>query len=247
MVASKARRSASTRSGGTSGVVTSGARDRGVGRDECRAPCGRPRSWRAPHQRHVGELGIPLQRDLHQDDDLLLREPLRPRRLPRRPGIRAAAADLAALHREVDVVAAGIAGDDLELGADELVERLGIVDRAAGDAGRADDQLALSSRPGWCVMPVVCQELITFGRVGGVADPEELAHVEFDAGAAESPDAPPCSAMIGMQHGAVLRRHVGEPVGDQHPTGARHVGGDDRRIARDVLADMARDQRARRS
>src|ERR671921_866117 len=51
-------------------------------------------------------------------------------------------------------------------------------------------------------------------------------------------------APVGADDGAVLRRDVVEPVGEAEAAGALHVLGDDRRIARDVLAEVARDQAA---
>ena len=77
--------------------------------------------------------------------------------------------------------------------------------------------------------------------VGGVADPEELAGVELDLAAAER-------LMRrhvlhdGVQHGAVARRLRGEPVGGLQADRAGHVAGDDRGLARDVPADVARQQ-----
>ena len=78
-----------------------------------------------------------VEANLDQNENLLLGEPLRPRRLPRCPGIGAAPADLAALHGQVDIIAAGITGDNLEFGADQLVERVRIEVGPAGEPGRA--------------------------------------------------------------------------------------------------------------
>ena len=192
------------------------------------------------HQRHIGQLRMPSQRDLHQNEDLLLGEPVRLGRLPRCPRIRAASAHLAALHREVDVVAAGIAGDDPELRADQRVHRLGIVDRAGGGAGRADHELPLhhvADRPNAGGVPGIHH----VRAVGGVADPEEVAGIELDLAAAKR-------LMRGhvlhdgVQHGAVARRLRGEPVGRLQADRAGHVAGDDRRLARNVPADMARNE-----
>ena len=82
MAASNARRSAATRSGGTSGVGHDRAGDRGVGRNEDQHLLVQLVLHELLHQRHVGELGMPLEPDLHQHVDLLLRQPLRPRRFP---------------------------------------------------------------------------------------------------------------------------------------------------------------------
>src|SRR5581483_10279216 len=72
---------------------------------------------------------------------LLLGDPLRVRRRQRWPYRAANAFDLAALHRQPDRVYAGIAAHDLDLGADDLVERVRR-GQVAG-AGRADDRLPL--------------------------------------------------------------------------------------------------------
>ena len=62
-------------------------------------------------------------------------------RLHARPRPAAAAVHLAALHREVDVVAAGIAGDDLHLGAEHAVDDARELVGVGGRAGAADVEL----------------------------------------------------------------------------------------------------------
>ena len=90
--------------------------------------------------RQVAELRLVLERALHQQRDLLVAQPVRPHRLEARPRPVGDALHLAALDRERDLRGAVVAGDDLELGADQRVVEprrgLGI---DAGDA--ADDQL----------------------------------------------------------------------------------------------------------
>src|SRR5262249_1923090 len=116
-------------------------------------------------RRDIRQFRITPHPYLDQDVNLLVGKPLRPRRLPGGPGIRAPAADLAAFHREIDVVAARIAGDDLEFGADERVERVGIEIRAAGDSRGAHHQLALHHVPDRAdAGRVPGIELMTFGE-----------------------------------------------------------------------------------
>src|ERR1700738_948456 len=62
--------------------------------------------------------------------------------LDARPGPAATTFHLAALHRQIDVVAARIAGDDLESGAEHRIGDLGELIRIRARSGRADDQLA---------------------------------------------------------------------------------------------------------
>ena len=239
MVASKARRSTSTRSRGVSGVVTM-ARVMPVSAEEFQhlAVVLVPREL--GHQRHVGQLGMALEGDLDEHEDLLLGEPMRLGRFPRGPGIGAAPADLAALHRQVDVVAAAVAGDDLEPGARQRVHRLGIVDRRGRGAGRADDELALHhvlDRADAGGVPGVHH----VRAVGGVADPEEPAGVEFDLAAAERLMGRHV-LHDGMQHGTVARRLGGEPVRGLQPDRARHVARDDRGLPGDVPAHVTRNE-----
>src|SRR5262245_16088553 len=81
------------------------------------------------------------QRQLHEDADLLVAHPIRPGGFDAGPGPAAAAIDLATLEREIDVIAARIAGDDFHLGAEHAVddarELVGIGRRASA----ADAQL----------------------------------------------------------------------------------------------------------
>ncbi len=155
-------------------------------------------------QRHIGELGITFEAHLHQNENLLLREPLRLGRFPGGPRVRAAAEYLAALHRDVDLVAARITGHDLELHAGELVEQRG-VDHTGGTLGGAHHQLLglhvfdpgdAGGVPG----------IDHVGRAGGVADPAKLARVELDARQVHR-----------------LRRHH---VGHDHVDGGAVLGGD---------------------
>ena len=75
--------------------------------------------------------------------------------------------------------------------------------------------------------------------VGAAAEPAELGRVERDVGS------PPISGSIAMPRlkmpmvGAVLRRDVVEIIGELERARARHVLHHDRRIARDMPAEMA--------
>src|SRR5207247_8308100 len=60
----------------------------------------------------------------HQELDGAILDPLRVVALDRGPRPATARLDLAALHRERDVVAAGVAGDELQLRAEDGVHRL---------------------------------------------------------------------------------------------------------------------------
>src|SRR5262249_62417287 len=88
----------------------------------------------------------------------------------------AIAFDLAALHGERDLVAARIAGDHLELRADELVERFRIAQRARARTGRTDDGLAsdhISDRLHRHAMPDDAEERVARPS----ADPVEAPRV----------------------------------------------------------------------
>ena len=118
MVASKARRSAWTRAAGTFGGRKNGrpySSRASISRSAARCP----RSWR--RSRNIGtsgSSGILRERPLRQHADLLLRDPAGIDRLERRP-VGDGAVHLAALHREVDLRRALVAGDDLELEAEQ--------------------------------------------------------------------------------------------------------------------------------
>src|SRR5215216_910144 len=131
------------------------------------------------------------QSHLEQDVDLLLVEPGLVRRLHGGPRPAAAALHLAALHGKVDVVTAGVAGYDLEFGAEHAVGYFGKLKRIGRGAAGADDQL-------------LREHVLPFGDAGrvpgdadadlvvGRTDPTELRRVELRALAAEQlvePDA----------------------------------------------------------
>src|SRR5262249_41495194 len=70
----------------------------------------------------AGNVDCLLQREHREQIDLLVAQPIRPRALDAVPRPAAAAVDLAALDREIHLVAAGIAGDELDLGAKQVLQ-----------------------------------------------------------------------------------------------------------------------------
>src|SRR5689334_2194348 len=109
-----------------------------------------------------------LQRELHKDVKLLLFVPIHSGGLDARPGPTAAALHLAALHGEIDLVAAGISRDKAHFRAEHAIgetrELIGVI----GWAVTADDQFLRE-----CVFK--------FGDAGGVPG---RADADFVVGAA---------------------------------------------------------------
>ncbi len=89
---------------------------------------------------NVGEHRIAFERNGDRHDDLLLREPVGPRRIDRRDERAAAALHLAAFHREIDLVAALVAGDHLVLRAEQFVQHHRHRFHLRAGAGTADDE-----------------------------------------------------------------------------------------------------------
>ena len=240
MVSSNALRSARTRSAGTSGAVRTGrptaaspettsricrcssfcassVRSGGPGRSFSRCGPTWNRMLTLPSLIQCGIVG-----------------------LQRRPGVAAATIHLAPLERDHDVAAAGIAGHDLELRAEQIVGDRRIEHRWRARAGGADRKRAL--------LRVVDGAHADFGPGDHdvvdrhhVADPVEIAHVELDAGLAERLVGRRCLAEHG-EDGAVLRRDLVEPVRGAAAAGARHVLRDHGRLAGNLLAEEAREQ-----
>ena len=143
MAASKARRSAASRSAGTSGRREHGAAEFGGRRDQRNGLLLLLGLGELDQQRHVGEAGLLRQALEHQRLELLLGDVVRRRGDDAQPR-RAAALDLAALQREVQSGNAVVALDDLELGAVNLVEHLRHDRGRRGAAVGADDDLLLA-------------------------------------------------------------------------------------------------------
>src|SRR5262249_14951257 len=191
-------------------------------------------------ERKVRQVGMLLERELHQDGDLVVGHPGLAGGLYARPRPAAATVDLAPLHREVDVIAARIAGDDLHPGAEHAVDDAGELVGVGGGAGAAHGQF-------------VGQEIFKPGDLGasvphdadahlvvGAADPVELGAVELRGLAAEQ-RIKAGTAPDGAEHEAVLGCDVEEPVGEPQAAGAIHVLGRHHRIARDVFAEVTGD------
>ena len=193
-------------------------------------------------ERDVRQLGMLLVGELDQDVDLLLVEPLAVHALHARPGEGAAALRLAALDRDRHLVAAGIAADDLELGAKHAVEDLRHGLAFVARSGGGDDQFLLphllEGRDAGLVPRGAQAHLVV-----GAAEPEEFLGVELRALHAEQrPER--AAASHGGERGAVLRRLLVHEVGQPDRARAFHVARHDRRVAGNVLADVARDHAA---
>ena len=147
---------------------------------------------------------------------------------------------LAALHRQRDLAAAGIAHHQLEPGAQQIVQHHREVARRGAVAARADDQLGRQR-----VLEVLHR------RVGaheadidvavGVAEIKELRRLVLHRRAAEQ-RLQDRAGKDRAGHGAVLRRDGIDIPGRAVRSGAAHVLHHDRRIAGDVIAEMAREQ-----
>src|SRR5260370_42214832 len=149
---------------------------------------------------------------------------------------------LATVHGQIYIAAAGIAWHNLELGAEQIVRYLRIEHGGRTRPRRANRQCLLLG--------------VIDGRDAGrsryehdvvnhheIANPVEFACVELNAGLAER--------LVGRRrlaetrdHGAVLWGDRVEPVRRAPTAGARHVLRHDRGIAGDVLADESREQAA---
>jgi hypothetical protein len=143
----------------------------------------------------------------------------------------------AALDRQGDLRGAVVAGDDLEPGAyQRIVELRGGLGIDSGDA--ADDELLVEQ----VLRGLVRSRVPGRGHRGlavEAAEPMEFLDLEASAGGIDQ---------LGQQHsaldqcdrGAVLRSRAEHVVGRRDAR--RHVLHDQRRLARDVLAEMARRQ-----
>src|SRR5262249_49020820 len=180
-----------------------------------------------------------MQGGLHQQRDFLVAQPIRPRRLQARPRPIADALQFSPFHRQNDFGGAGIAVDDLELRAEQRVQeprrRLRI------DAGgAADDQLLLEKVVGRLVRRGVPRRRHGHFAVDA-SDPVETDEIEADR--LRVP-------VLYQQHaphhesddGAVLGSGIVDVIGRRETAGSRHVLHDDGRIARDMLAKVARYQ-----
>src|SRR2546423_3567873 len=124
------------------------------------------------------------QPHLEQHVDPLAVEPGLVRRPHRGPRPAAAALHLAALHRQIDVVAARIAGNDLELGAEYAVGDLWKLIGIAARSGGADHQFLageLARALDAAGVPGDADTDLVVGR----ADPVEFGRLELGGPVAE--------------------------------------------------------------
>src|SRR5262249_45941549 len=82
-----------------------------------------------------------VERQLYQDGDRLVLDPALVGREHARRGPAATSLPLAPFHRERDIVAAGIAGDDSEFGAEHAIEDARKLIGVGRLTGPADDEL----------------------------------------------------------------------------------------------------------
>ena len=157
----------------------------------------------------------------------------------RRPRPAAAAVHLLPLHREQDARPVLVAGDDLEFGAEQIVERMRS-ELGVGARGGADDQLLLHRLP----------YRLDARRVPGhadmdlaveVADPAQRGRIVVGAGQAKQRRLDH-AALHGADGQAVARRDLGDVAGRAQSAGARHVLHDEGRIAGDEAPEMAGEQ-----
>ena len=190
-------------------------------------------------QRHVRQVGMLVERELHQDGELLLVEPFLVGRFHARPRPAAAALHLAALHGEADLVAARIAGDDLHLGAEHAVgdprELVGV----RRGAGAADDQLRVSMSSN-LVMPLVFQATQMLTSL--LALPIQVNLVASNCAALlPSSGSKPVPRPMMPKAVPSFGRDVVEPVRQPQAARAFHVLRQHVRIAGNVLAHVSRE------
>ena len=177
---------------------------------------------------------------LRQDLHLAFLDPFLIAGLGADPAERGMALDFAALHREVDLRGVGVAADDLEFGAEDRIgDHRHVVGRGPG-TDRADDGLGaeqigerLRARLG------PDHHDLRLGR--RTADPLEAREVEAHRLGRQQR----CGRdAVGhhAEHRAVARRDVVELVHQREARRARHVLHDRGRIARQVFAEVARQQ-----
>ena len=190
-------------------------------------------------QRHVAELRVLLEPQLHNHVELLVFDPVEADGLVGLPGQAADSLDLALFHRQPH--AAGvIAADDFEFGPEQGVENLRVHARAGAHAGRGDRDFPLGR---------VFQRLDRASDPGDAdrlllvraADPLELARVVMgDRRIVERQDE---RRVLGRQDGgAVSGRGIVDEVRARHARRRRHVLDDEIRIAGEVSRHVASNQ-----
>src|SRR5437763_15948716 len=152
----------------------------------------------------------------------------------------AARLDLAALHGERDVVAAGVAGDELQLGAEDGVHRLREDVGIGARAGAADEDGArvevLEARDSGLAPRRAHAHLVV-----RAAEPAEFRGLELRALGAEQRIERDAAA-DGAEYRAVLRRRLVQPVRKSQASRAFHVLRHDHRIAGKLLSHVASEE-----
>ena len=189
------------------------------------------------HRRHVRQVGMLFERELHQDAHLLVRDPFRLDGLQRVPGHAATAVDLAALHRDVGLRRRLIAVDDAKSCAEQRIHDVRIDGVGARGATASHHHL---------VLPEISEGLdrrrmpddADIDLVIGIADPRHLGRIELRLHAHQRIERQ--GAVAGRDRGAVLGRDALHVPHQPPAAGARHVLHDDVRIAWNVAPPMPR-------
>ena len=126
-----------------------------------------------------------LDRKLERHGHELLLEPVRIERREAGPADAAGAMHFVALDREPDLLAAGIAGDDAEFRAGEIVHHRRQVARGAAFVAGAEDHLASVERVAEVLGRRVGAEEAMVDVAVGAAEIDELAGLVLDGGVAE--------------------------------------------------------------
>jgi hypothetical protein len=181
-----------------------------------------------------GNIRSPLVSEHDQQVELLVAQPFRPRALDGIPRPAATAVKLATLDREIDLGAARIAGHQLELGAEHVLQkRREIVEVGTGPLAAKHERLGQHVIPGLDRrgVPGGAQAVV----VGDVADPGELAAVELGVAQQRLDRHAPRQR---ADRAAVFRRDVIKILGGAKAPGAGHVLRNECRMARNVSAHI---------
>ena len=147
---------------------------------------------------------------------------------------------LAALHRQMDFRRRLVAGDDLELPAEQLLRQLRIVVLRRARRLRADDHL-LGGEVGERLDRRGVPDIHRLGLAVGAADPVHLHRLEARAGRLQQRRGRQ-PVERGADRGAVERPRGVKLVGHGQRAGARLVLHDDARIAGNVFRQVAGQQ-----
>ena len=190
-------------------------------------------------KRDVRHVGMLAQRELGEKVDLLAFDPFAAGRLHARPRPAAAAADLAALHRQQHFVAAAIAADEPHTGAEHAVDDPAELIGVGAGAGMGDHELLRQHVIEGCDAARVPRHAEAH-FAAGAADPGEAGRVELRGLVAEQ-RFEGGRAVDGPETRPVARRGVVEQVGEPQSARALDVLRHDRGIAGDVLSHVPRE------